>query len=802
MYRNLVSTLICNIYCVLTYAQNISPRDSIDKLIATSTVDSITYNHITFALAKLSVGEKSDINNYFTKGLKLCEKLGDLEYTFRLYDNTAKILYFSGHKDSAKEKLNKLFELAKANNNKGFEVSARIGKIEFLIDNGERKKAQQQLIEIINEIKGTKHLELLSICYEKLSIIYRDAGKYQKAIETLYKSLSINKKYAVSRTTFANYSSLGRTYRFMGKNDSAKISYLKAEDIAIKLNNKQALSTILNNLGNLDHIEGNYENALAFYIRSLKIKEKSGNIRGSSVTYHNIGAIKFDMKSYYDAINDFQKSNSLGLQIDYKPIIVYNEQKIGNCQRELGDIDKALTHHNGALKMAQEIGFKNGIIEALQNIGEDKLLLEDFEAADKSLVKALNLARESESKPFESSILVLLSKSYLNNNANKNLSQKIADNKSLNNNIVENYLIRANELADEMNNVDSKVLALDGLSLYYTKTNNPTKNVDILKQQLSLKDSLFSKERTKAIADWETKYETAEKQKEIIQLEAKQIISKAKTKLWSIISLLLIIIISIGSYLFLKLRQARELLQNQNEELKELNLTKDKFFGIIAHDIRSPIVALESVDTQMDYYISNNKIDKLNKLGSLVGKTARHLNNLLDNLLNWALIQTKNIPLNPEKINIGVLVAEVKEIMQANIELKNIDVSVNVLSTAEITADSASLSTVFRNLLSNAIKYSHKGSSIVINHFITNNMDNFEIKDTGTGMDQATLDRLFTLDKKSQKGTSGEKGTGMGMILCKELIELNKGNISVTSKIHEGTKVSFSIPKVKQFIYS
>jgi len=775
------------------YAKVTPQKDSIDVLISIETVDSVKLNHIFYAISNLGLKDEKEIMSYFKVGEKICLQSNENVQLFRLYLNTAAILYFSGNVDSAYEMYSKVKNLALTDGNVDIVARANLGLNEFYFDKGEKEKAKTLLFENVKNLKGKIDKRTLSSTYNRLSVIYRDASQFDKAIQFISLAIDLQSKDEISRTSFGNYSSLGRIYRFMGNNDSAKIAYKKAEDISIEMNDELALSTILNNLGNLEHISGNYDSAVEYYLRSLKIKEKFNNQRGTAVAYHNIGAIKFDMKAYQEAILDFEKSNIIGENVNYKPIVVYNEQKIGNCHRALGNVSEALKNHQKALNLSKEIGFKNGTIEALQNIGEDYILLKNFALADLNLIEGLKMAKEAGSKPFESALLVLLSKSYLNNNDRNNTDQKILDNTALNNKDIESYLLRAKELADEMNNVDSKKLVLEGLNLYYTKTNNPKKNVEILKQQLSLKDSLFSKERTQAVADWETKYETAEKEKEIIQLEVEKEASKARTKFWSIISFLLLTIISIGSYLFLKLRQARSKLELQNSELKELNLTKDKFFGIIAHDIRSPIVALESVDDQMNYYLKKNNIEKLTSLGGLVGKTARHLNSLLDNLLNWALVQTKNIPYNPLEIDLNNLIEDTLSLFQANLELKQIDVVKNIDINLSVQADEAALSTILRNLISNAIKFSNKKGKLFITVLKEKGKISFSIKDTGVGISKSKMDQIFTLENRSQKGTLGEKGTGLGLVLCKELIELHEGQISVESVEGQGTEFKFGI---------
>jgi len=320
----------------------------------------------------------------------------------------------------------------------------------------------------------------------------------------------------------------------------------------------------------------------------------------------------------------------------------------------------------------------------------------------------------------------------------------------------------------------------------------------VLEVYVELKDTMFSSERTLAISEWETKYKTAEKEKEITNLEAAEERSKARIRLWSIISILLLTMLGLGSYLYLQLQKAKGKLVVQNNQLVELNQTKDRFFGIIAHDIRSPIVALESVDDQMNYYLKKDNTGKLTELGGLVGKTARHLNSLLDNLLNWALVQTSSMPYNPERINVSEIFNEVNELVEGNLKMKNISLVKDYPDALIIEADSPSFNTILRNLISNAIKFSHPNSKIFLSAEKLNGKTTFTVKDQGIGIEREKLASLFTLNKKSNKGTAGEKGTGLGLILCKDLVELNKGKISVESEIGKGATFSFTIPELLQ----
>lgn len=307
-------------------------------------------------------------------------------------------------------------------------------------------------------------------------------------------------------------------------------------------------------------------------------------------------------------------------------------------------------------------------------------------------------------------------------------------------------------------------------------------------------DSLTSVNKARGLSLYKTQYETEKKQIEINQLSAAKALSDSRRRLWTIIALLAIGILSVGSLLFYQLRKARNQIQSQNEELKDLNQTKDKFFSIIAHDLRSPLASLQTVDRQMDHYIKQEDLHKLKKVSSLVGKTSRGLGRLLENLLNWALSQTGRIPYHPEKINLKDLFEDTQEELSFPALEKEIDILAELDSNLAIYGDSASVHTIFRNLISNAIKYSHKGDNITVNAVLVDQMVRVLIKDAGVGMSPETLERIFSLDTVSQKGTEGEKGSGLGLMLCKELVQINKGTIRVTSEFGQGTTFIVELP--------
>ena len=280
------------------------------------------------------------------------------------------------------------------------------------------------------------------------------------------------------------------------------------------------------------------------------------------------------------------------------------------------------------------------------------------------------------------------------------------------------------------------------------------------------------------------------------QAELEADLLASQNRLYLVLAGALGFILLFGSYLFYQLQKTKKQLEDQNLQLQQLNATKDKFFGIIAHDIRSPIVALDGVGEQMAYYLEKNKPEKLQRLAGRVDKTAKRLSALLDNLLNWALLQQGVIPYHPKSLNVHQVANNVMEMFKINAELKGIALVTQVPTNLTAFADESAMHTILRNLVSNAIKFTPSGGTVTLSTDVKNDKVFININDTGTGIAAEKLSKLFSLEKKSAKGTAGERGTGLGLTLVKELAELNKGTIRVISELGKGSEFVVSLPLV------
>ncbi|MFH0736365.1 MAG: PAS domain-containing sensor histidine kinase [bacterium] len=231
-------------------------------------------------------------------------------------------------------------------------------------------------------------------------------------------------------------------------------------------------------------------------------------------------------------------------------------------------------------------------------------------------------------------------------------------------------------------------------------------------------------------------------------------------------------------------------------KLEEANNTKDKLFSIIAHDLRSPFQGLLGYGQLLETnFFDLEKTEIMDIVGS-INSSLKSLYYLIENLLQWSRLQAEGFSFNPVKINVSEKCDFIIKTFLLNIQNKQLNVINNIDTKIEIMADENMINSVIHNLLSNAIKFSKPNCKIYLESEKDNNFINISIVDSGIGINEENLKKLFKIEQGfSLPGTANEKGTGLGLLLCKEMIELHGGSIKVKSKENIGSEFTFSIPQ-------
>ncbi|MEK7718164.1 MAG: ATP-binding protein [Bacteroidota bacterium] len=244
-------------------------------------------------------------------------------------------------------------------------------------------------------------------------------------------------------------------------------------------------------------------------------------------------------------------------------------------------------------------------------------------------------------------------------------------------------------------------------------------------------------------------------------------------------------------------RRAKEDLEKSEANLRESNATKDKFFSIISHDLKSPFNAIVGFSDILVEQVREKNLEGIEEYAKIIQDSSQRAMDLLMNLMEWSRSQTGRMEFSPQYLDIDVLINDATELLSDVAHQKLIAISRELPQNIRVFADKAMIGTLLRNLISNAIKFTYPGGSIVVSAEQKQDELKVTISDNGIGINADAMGKLFRIEESySTKGTQNEQGTGLGLILCKEFIEKHGGKIWAESEVGKGSKFSFTIPKV------
>ncbi|HEY3372333.1 MAG TPA: PAS domain-containing sensor histidine kinase [Prolixibacteraceae bacterium] len=243
-------------------------------------------------------------------------------------------------------------------------------------------------------------------------------------------------------------------------------------------------------------------------------------------------------------------------------------------------------------------------------------------------------------------------------------------------------------------------------------------------------------------------------------------------------------------------KQLEKALKESEARLRELNSTKDKFFSIIAHDLRGPFNSIMGFSELMVEQTQEKNYEEVERYASIIYQSSQRAMELVTNLLEWSRSKVGRLQFNPENIDIGELIKSVVQLLKDSAQHKSITIYTDVSPGLQVRADRAMLATILRNLVSNAIKFTKPDGEIVVSVQKEQYQLSFMVADNGIGIKKEAINKLFDMDASySTPGTQDEKGTGLGLLLCKEFIERHGGDLRVESELGKGSKFYFTIPQ-------
>ncbi len=547
-------------------------------------------------------------------------------------------------------------------------------------------------------------------------------------------------------------------------------------------------ANLISRMGGTKYILGDYGFSLEYFSTALEKHLNIKNNRGIAIGYNNIGLIYNVQNEHQKAIDFHKRSVAICLDIKDTLLLSRNYSNLAITYNDLRRTDSALFFVNQAINLSGIIG-EEGEFPLLFNLKGDILHKRgEYQLAELFYTKVLSLGHLNNKWEYCYALAGLS----LVNQSEKHYQESIR------------YGIRAFDIAKEirakwdLQNI-TKILAESYASL--NDFENAYHYQSLFK---NYSDSIYNEEKERTIAYFHLKRKAAENEKLSTDIKIQQ--QKIKTKNILLVSFIagIILLAFVIVLLFRKnalktslneaLRRKNVEIDKKNKSLEQLNATKDTFFRIIAHDLKGPLGVMISFTDLLKENLQDFNNEEILEFIKKLHNTSTEGFKLLENLLDWARSQSGKLVYEPKSMNLSSVIEENILLVAHNAREKKININNNISKDAVAFADKNMTSTIMRNLLSNAVKFTPENGSVNINATSGENNINICVTDTGVGINAEDMDKLFLIEKKHHtKGTLNEKGSGIGLILCKEMVEKQGGSISCESTEGKGTTFCFSL---------
>ncbi len=583
----------------------------------------------------------------------------------------------------------------------------------------------------------------VGFCYHRMADYPRAVSHYKSALK-IVRAIGNRPEIAT------NLNNIGMIFNNWGRYDSAIRYHSEALEIDKGLGDPYFISVDYNNIGKIYESWGKYELALDYYEESLEYARKSGRENSIAIRLNNIGMVYKTLGDHASALKYLLEALEIDTRMDNRYRIAVRYHNLGQVYDATGDATKAMEFYKLSLARFRALDHPEGQAYVLSSMGEQFARLGKYKAAETYYLGSL----------------------------------RIADSMGLAQSVVANYGL---------------------LAQVYERAGDYRKALGAFKALAARKDSLFTENEQQLMTEFQTKYETGKKEQEIALLNKEKEIDrlklrKANIQLYSMVGTVLllaaIVLLLVARYRFK--HRVNRLLQQQNAQLETLNATKDKFFAIISHDLRNPMAGIRNVAQAAAENFGELSGEELKRLIDSMHSGTQQVHELMQNLLLWARAQGRSARYEPAEISVGELIGRSVDLNSVRAGEKNIRIEYIPNGSDKAYADENMVRTILRNLITNSVKFTPPGGRVTISTDNTGGNLTVAVADTGIGMTEEDQAKLFRIDRDVKSiGNSEEKGSGLGLIICREFVEQNGGTISVESEKGKGSIFSFTLPVVK-----
>ena len=610
--------------------------------------------------------------------------------------------------------------------------------------------------------------------YSKALEYYQIADSFFRLVDDKYLQMVVKRNIALA-------------YGYMNRSNEQMQAYNESLEIAKALNDTMYVAKIHSEIANVYKTWGAYTEALDYYYDALTHAEVVNDSIQIANIYYSIGGL-FREQDNYDKALEFY---TLVIEKSSIPRTIANTYvAIAATYNQMNKPDTALFFLDNADSIYVGINDKIGFLYSSLNAASAQRQLNNYALSKEFASKAIQLGKETEHLYGEIAGYISLASTEIKSG---NIDTSII------------LLSKALEISDERNFISLKSKSLEQLEKAYLKKNDYQNAHYYGKLYFELKDSIDEINEERHLQDIYARHKAAKYKAENITLRKDNRIRRLKNIMQlSAFAIVILIIGFYALYVIQRKKKANEILVEKNQfaelqrnELLEINETKDKFFSIISHDLRNPMGNIENFAELLLKNFDSYPSEKIRNFISIIHQSSATASALLVNLLEWSRLQRGAINHEPEEVSLKVVFMQVESLFNSIFEVKNVTLEMDEENNLKVFADKNMLITVLRNLVSNAVKFTPYGGSVkVYTALLANGMVEIFVEDNGRGMDVEQRENLFSSRVESTKGTNNESGTGIGLLLVKEFVELNKGTLHIQSEIGLGSTFSFTVPGV------
>lgn len=573
-----------------------------------------------------------------------------------------------------------------------------------------------------------------------------------------------------------------------------------ALDLSLKYNYENGKAYAYRNLSNLYTVNEIYFLGMDYIQTALDIFQNQNDSSGIANCYISLGHIYRRLNNIEDEIKYFESAFEIFSRLNIQSRIGIAAHNLGETYFNSGDLENSRKLTLYAISLNKSIQQTSVLSSCYKVMGLLELNKNNYNEAEDYFQNALEISKQLGENSQKIATIESMFKLADISKTKKQYEKEIS------------FLNQASEFAKKYNLQSYLPTIYNEMILHYLNENNHEMMQKYLLEYKTISESINkSKLRDKTdLVNRLIYLHTLEEEKKF--LEQTKILQRESIRIRNLLLALTLFSSILLIWFAIKitrvnnkikstnqtLKEQNKIIKNQNTRLEVLVSTKDKLFSIIAHDLRSPFNSILGFSSLLLENLKEYSTEQINHQIGLINKNASSTLDLLDKLLDWAKNQTGQLNFNPKKLKLNSLIEDVMKSLDSSAHIKNISLEYKPLNEIEIFADNDMLRTIIRNLIQNSIKFTHTMGKIEI--FVKTKQEGVEISvsDNGMGMNGKIKDNLFLIGKTNIKsGTANEKGSGLGLVLCKEFVEKHKGKIWAESQEGQGSTFSFTIPPVE-----